>query len=75
MHVNNLDIFDEVNHPFDTNLIIARSLVTVILFLPFFRINYRFLARLISFLAFAIAFISALFLLSSCRERYNSKRS
>lgn len=36
MHVNNLDIFNEVNHPFDTDLIIARSLVTVILFLPFF---------------------------------------
>jgi len=36
MHVYNLDIFYEANHPFDTNLSIARSLATVILFLPFF---------------------------------------
>ena len=36
MHVNNLDIFNEANHSFDTDLSIALSLVTVILFLPFF---------------------------------------
>lgn len=32
MHVNNLDIFDEVNHSFDTDLSITRNSASVIPF-------------------------------------------